>query len=146
MPAVSFSVPGRISTTAVEVGQKVKSGDTLARLDNEQFLNALAAAEAKLAELQARTAQTRRDHARVVRLVAEHAATTQQLEQIAASRQALEAGTAAAQAQVTEARRQVRETHMKAPFDGTVTAVFSEPGEWVGPGQPVAENNRRWPT
>ena len=136
---LSFTVPARMASRPVRTGQPVKSGDVIARLDDEPFRNALCSAEARLAECKTRVSQAARDHRRILRLVAEKAAPEEELEKVVAAHDALKAGEAAARAQCEEAMRQLRETVLKAPFSGTITAVYLEPGEWASPGRPVVE-------
>ena len=97
----------------------------------------MATARASLAELAARRAQSERDHARAEQLVAAKAATREELEQTAAAVDAIEAAEEAAGARLTEAKRRLDETNLKAPFDGTVTDVHFEPGEYARAGTPV---------
>jgi RND family efflux transporter MFP subunit len=136
---LSFGVPGRIAIGAVDLGQTVNTGDLISRLDDAQFRNAVKSAEAQLAEITSRADQADRDRQRMTHLVGEKAGTAEELEKVTASHKALQAGVSAARAQLSEARRQLCETVLKAPFSGTITAVLAEPGEWASPGRPVVE-------
>ena len=50
-----------------------------------------------------------------------------------------DADMAQAQAQVAELTRVVNELKVKAPFDGVVTSFMVEVGDFIGPGQPLAQ-------
>ena len=50
---LAFRIPGKIKEVHAEIGQMVREGEVLASLDPRDLLNAKAAAEANLAELQA---------------------------------------------------------------------------------------------
>lgn len=50
---LSFRIPGPLVSLTAKIGEIVQEGDELARLDQRDFLNALAVVEAGLAELQA---------------------------------------------------------------------------------------------
>jgi RND family efflux transporter MFP subunit len=136
---LSFTVPARLVGRPVELGDQVRSGQILAKLDDRQLRNAVRAAEAATAELDVRLAQAGRDQARVQQLVAVQAATTEELEKVTSLAAALTAAREAAEAELQDARQMLDETWLRAPFAGTVTAVLSEPGEWVSPGRPVIE-------
>ncbi|MGD9209959.1 MAG: efflux RND transporter periplasmic adaptor subunit [Desulfobacteraceae bacterium] len=136
---LSFVVAGRMAGRNVEVGETIQAHEPIARLNDEQFQNAVETAKANLAELQIRVAQAERDRRRISKLVAGKAATSENQEQISANYEALLAGMSAVQTQVAEAQRQLKETVLYAPFTGTITAILMEPGEWAGPGQPVVE-------
>jgi RND family efflux transporter MFP subunit len=136
---LSFTVPARLVTRPVEVGDQVRSGQVLAKLDDRQLRHAVRAAESAAAELDVRLAQAGRDQARVQQLVAVQAATAEELEKVTALAAALTAARDAAQAELQDARRMLDETWLRAPYAGTVATVLSEPGEWVSPGRPVIE-------
>ncbi len=136
---LSFSAPGRLASRGVEVGDRVRGGKAVARLDKGEFLNAVNSAEAVLGELKIRVEQGERDLRRVERLVSVKAATSEELERVAAAAAALKAAHSAAAARLNEARRRLAETTLRTPFTGTVTAVLLEPGEWAGPGRAVVE-------
>lgn len=137
--ALSFAVPGRLIRRPVEIGDSVRRGQPLAELDAREYNNAETTARAAMAELEVRLAQSLRDRRRIERLAAAKAATAEELEQIVAASEALQAGVNAAKARLADARRVEGEARITAPFSGSVTAVWAEPGEWVSPGKPVVQ-------
>ncbi len=134
---LAFSTSGRVVARPVEIGDRVGRGQLLAQLTDRELKNGLATARATLAELSARRAQSERDHARAEQLAAAKAATSEELERTAAAVSALAAAEEAAGARLEEARRRLEETNLEAPFDGTVTDVHFEPGEYARAGTPV---------
>jgi len=136
---LAFTIPARILTRTVDVGDRVHEGQIIAKLDDRQFRLAERQAAAARAEVEARLEQARRDEARVSRLADRRAATREELEQVRAGKTSLEAALDAAAAHHDETRRLMKETALVAPFDGTITAVRLEPGEWAAPGMPVVE-------
>ncbi len=134
---LSFSLGGRLVERPVEVGDRVARGEVLARLDDREVRNAVATARGVLAEVRARRAQAERDLARVRRLVEAKAATEEELEKTRAGLDAMTAAEETARARLDEAERLLGETRLAAPYDGSVTEVRFEPGEYAGPGRPV---------
>ncbi|MEM7582421.1 MAG: efflux RND transporter periplasmic adaptor subunit [Acidobacteriota bacterium] len=134
---LSFTTGGRLVGRPVEIGDRVQQGQILARIDDSELRNAAASAQGALAELEARRAQSERDQARAERLVAAKAATSEELERTSAAVAALKAAEEAARARLLEAERRLATTRLTAPFAGTVTEVFFEPGEYAGIGAPV---------
>lgn len=136
---LSFSIPARLATRGVEIGDRVRASQLLASLDGREYRLAEQAAAASLAELEVRLEQARREEVRTRTLAALEAATAEELEQRIAAVSALAAAADAAAARLAETRRLIAESTLEAPFAGTVTAVHLEPGEWVAPGRPVVE-------
>lgn len=134
---LSFSLGARLASRGVEVGDVVKKGQVLARLDDNEVRNGLATAKAALADAEARRGQVQRDVERVEKLAAAKAATAEELEKTLAGLESLRAGADAATARLREVERLVGETALRAPYDGTVTEVLAEPGEFVGPGKAI---------
>ena len=134
---LAFSLGGRLIQRSAEVGDQVSAGTVLAKLEDLEVSNAVAGARSALAELQARRAQLERDVQRAEKLEQAKAATAEEVEKTRAGLAALRAAEEAASSRVRETERLLSETLLKAPFDGTVTAVAFEPGEFVGPGHPV---------
>ena len=132
---LAFQTQGRVIGREVEVGQMVGKDDVLLVLDNPQLGPALEAADARVGELSTRYAQAQRDLKRVESLHKQGAATTEEREQVAANEQALKAALALARAEQSRARAMLNEAHLKAPFDGQVTAILVEEGQTVSAGQ-----------
>jgi membrane fusion protein (multidrug efflux system) len=65
--AVSTDVSGIVAEVAVKEGQRVKEGDVLLRLDQRQFLIALAGARANLAQVGLTMEAMKRDYQRMLR-------------------------------------------------------------------------------
>ena len=136
---VGFSVAGRLVDRPVVVGDRVRAGQRLGRLESDELTNAASAAEAALGEARARAEQAERESRRVARLAEAKAATDEELER---ARSAVETATAAvrrAEANLDEARRRAGEAVLTAPWAATVTEVMANPGEYLSAGDRVVE-------
>lgn len=134
---LSFTIPGRLTARPAQIGMVVRKGEVLARLDSREIVNAAGAARAEKARIESQLEQANRDRDRVASLWESDYAATQMLEQSRTGVAALSAARDAAAAQLAETERLLSETAIRASFDGIVTEVLAEPGEYVGPGQPV---------
>jgi len=132
---LAFAVPGRLSVRHVALGDVVGEGDALAGLDPAPFANRRRSAAAAVDQLEARLAQLTRDRERLE--AAGTSVAVNDLDRVRAEEASVEAALAGARAQADEASRQTREAVLRARFDGVVSAVHAEPGEFVGAGQPV---------
>jgi RND family efflux transporter MFP subunit len=122
---VSFEVPGRIVELEAKEGQKVKAGDTLAKLDDTNFVADLNVALANLRK-------ARSDLQRSENIFAEDPGAITQ-ERIDADRRAVEV----TDAQVVQAKKAVDDTVLRAPFDGSVSRRLVEVFENVQAKEPV---------
>ncbi|SDS45319.1 RND family efflux transporter, MFP subunit [Halopseudomonas xinjiangensis] len=134
---LTFQVGGVLKERPVQLGQRVEAGQLLATLYNPELLPARDAAKARLAELQAQTAQAERDLQRSEQLFERGVVSTQQREQQRSRLEALQAGMASARASLRQTQQLQRETELRAPFAGSIEALEVEPGEFVSPGQMV---------
>ena len=114
---------GTVRSVLVDVGAQVRRGQTLVRLDDAGVESGGAAAEANVAVAV-------KTHQRLENLVRDGAATEQELDQARARMKMAEASLA-------EARSNRDYVVLKAPFAGTVTARYVDPGDLAQPGQPV---------
>ncbi len=103
--SISFTLPARLASRPVEVGDRVRAGQVIATLDDREFRHAELAARATVAELSARLEQALRDLDRNQRLAAARAATSEELEQSRAAVAALQAAHDASSARLEETRR-----------------------------------------
>jgi RND family efflux transporter MFP subunit len=136
---LSFSTAGRLLLRKVDVGDKVSRGQLLAVIDARAFRNQLTAAKATLRRLRAEILQAKRDATRAQRLVAAKAWPARQAEAAKTRVESLEARYETLTANRNEARRQLGESRLRAPFSGIVAAVRLELGEYATPGRAVIE-------
>jgi RND family efflux transporter MFP subunit len=122
---VSTRIAAQVRAVHVREGTRVRAGELLVSLASEDVRGGLAAAEAALSAASA-------NERRIRVLLAERAATAAELEQAVAQR-------AQAEGAVSAARATLSYAELRAPFAGTVQARKVEPGDLVGPGQPLVE-------
>ncbi len=134
---LAFAIGGRVTARPVGIGDRVREGQLLARLDDRELRNAVDSARAALAELRARRVQSERDRDRARQLAAAKATTREELEHVGAALDALVAAEASASARLRESERLLGEARLQAPFAGTVTEVLLESGEFALAGRPV---------
>lgn len=144
---------GFVIELTINAGDAVKKGDTIARLDGEIAELELRRAQADLRaargvvmERQASLDRFNRDYERTKTLVDRGSATPSSLDAAEANVRTTEALLMQAQAMVSEgeaqvalAERRVRDMTIVAPFDGRIVRKDSELGEWLTPGDTVAE-------
>lgn len=122
---ISTRVAAAVESVHVREGQRIAQGQLLVSLADRDLRGALAAGKAALAAAAA--------HERRIRdLLAQRAATPSELEAAGAQR-------AQAEAAVASARANIAYTAIRAPFAGTIQARRIDPGDVVGPGQPLVE-------
>ncbi len=134
---VAFRVGGKVTARLVDLGQEVKRGQPLARIDVTDYqLGADAAAE-QLRAAQVDADQAASDAARFRRLLADGSVSAGDLERQQARADAAAARVQQARSQLDVARNRAGYTTLVAPNDGVVTAVRFEAGQVVAEGQPV---------
>jgi RND family efflux transporter MFP subunit len=145
--SVSSRLSGRLAMLAVEEGSRVRRGEVLARLDNDEYRAALdqaladsARAVAALGEGIAARDQLARELARARDLRARDMEPEARAEELEAQLKGAEARVAVQEAQIRAAaaavafaRANLENTFIRAPFDGTVLRKDAEVGEVVAP-------------
>lgn len=134
---LSLTLAGRLVGRPVRVGENVVPGQVVARLDPQPFRHQLAAREGALAQVRAQWRQATRDAERSAALSAAGATGAEEREKTEAGAASLRAQLSQLEAQVEEARRQLREATLRAPFAAVVTDVHRHAGEFAAPGEPV---------
>ncbi len=118
---VEAKTSGRILEMPVVLGQAVKAGQLLARLDAPEI-------KARLAQAEAAFQQAERDWKRISSLLQQQAATR-------ADSDAAESRYEVAKAGVAEARALLDYIEVKAPFDGVITRKDADVGDLAVPGK-----------
>jgi RND family efflux transporter MFP subunit len=165
--ALHFELSGQVDARPVEPGQVVQQGDLLLALAAGDFIDALAEAEAQLAQevrnierdrellklSQRNYALQQSEYARLQKLGADSLVSESRLDETRIRLIQLEAETAQLKASVgsadsrlalresarNRAARNLERTRLQAPFAGTVNAVQVQRGDYVTPNQTVVE-------
>lgn len=134
---LSFRTGGKVTARLVELGQSVRAGQALARIDPADYELALQAAAEQQRAAEVDAVQTASDAARFKRLVADGSVGAADAERQQARADAASARLAQAQRQSELARNRASYAVLTAPFDGVVTALRLEPGQVVDDKQAV---------
>lgn len=134
---LGFRVSGKLISRAVDVGVSIKSGELLARLDEQDFQNRLRSAEADVAAAEAVLVESQGTEERQSQLLTKGVTTKASYDSAVKNRRSAEAQLESARASLALARDQLKYTELKADFDGIVTAVGAEPGQVVNTGQMI---------
>jgi multidrug efflux system membrane fusion protein len=136
---LAFLVSGTLVERAADLGSRVSKGEEVARLYNPSLEPAVAAGQARIRELDARLDQLERDLQRATDLRQRGLISQEDLERVSTDLSATRAARDLAKADLAEARNRLHQSRLVAPFDGSVTDVRFEIGEYVAAGQPVIQ-------
>lgn len=137
---LGFRVAGKITERLVDVGQQVKLGQPLMRIDETDLNLALTAKKNAVAAARAVLIQATADEKRYAVLVQGGlAATPQRYEQAKAVLDTAQAQFDAAAAEAKVAENATAYSNLVADADGTIVATSVEPGQVVAAGQTVAQ-------
>jgi RND family efflux transporter MFP subunit len=134
---LGFRVAGKIVERLVNVGQQVKAGQPLIRIDEIDLRLALTAKRNAVAAARASLVQADADEQRYAKLVSDGWASRQRYEQAKAASDTAKAQVASAEADALVAENQATYTVLAADADGTVVETLGEPGQVVSAGQTV---------
>ncbi|MEH3023586.1 MAG: efflux RND transporter periplasmic adaptor subunit [Pseudomonas oryzihabitans] len=134
---LGFRVAGKVAERLVDVGETVKRGQPLLKLDPIDLQLALQAQREAVAAAQARARQAADDEARYRDLRGTGAISVSGYDQIKAAADSARAQLKAAEAQAEVALNASRYAVLIADVDGTVVDTLAEPGQVVGAGQSV---------
>lgn len=156
MANVAPRADGKVTEVPVRVGQHVQRGALLATFDARDRAHDLAVAQAQLKAAQGMAAASSADLAaarhraarrnatvdvggRAIAIVSAEESTQASLDASGAAGRAFTASAQVAEqrAHIAQLRLALDETLLRAPFDGVVTAVYSEPGMRVRGGETV---------
>lgn len=133
---LSAELDGRLLWVA-EVGDRVKQGEPVARIDDTMIRQSLVESEADTAREYARLVYLAKEVKRLRRLVKHNSAAQSNLDQAISEQDVSRSQIAAYQARVRRSQEQLQRTEIRAPFAGVVTERLMRPGEWAEGGDPV---------
>ena len=135
--ALGFRVPGKVAERMAEVGDVVKRGQVLARLDPGDQNLGIEGARQGVAAAEASHTQARADLARFGDLFRQGFISAAEYDRRKAAFDVAAAQLSQARAQLSVNRNQADYTTLRAQEDGVVTAIAAESGQVVSAGQPV---------
>lgn len=139
---LAFRIGGRMIERLVDVGDQVKPGQVVARLDSTDEENGLRAAEASLAAAEGQLSEARINYERQRHLYERQIAARAAFERAEQVFTTARANVDAQQAQVGIARRRLSDTVLTADTPGVVTEIGAEPGEVVQPGRMIVQKSQ----
>ncbi len=141
--ALGFRIGGRMIERQANVGDRVKAGQTLARLEPQNEMNALRADQANLVAAQARLTEARNRFERQQTLLGQGWTTRANFDLAEKAWRTSQAQVDAADAQLQAAHDLVSFTELKADAPGVVTSIGAEAGEVVQAGQMIVRLARQ---
>jgi len=135
---LSFQVSGQVVSVPINVGDTVKKGDTIARMDPADYALQLQNAQASAAQSRAQERNAKATYERTRALYENQNASRQDLDADRTAYESGRAGLEASRQQIRLRQRQLGYTHLKAPETGTLATVDIEVNEYVTAGELVA--------
>ncbi|HTR98683.1 MAG TPA: efflux RND transporter periplasmic adaptor subunit [Bacteroidota bacterium] len=131
--AVASKGTGRLVYLGVEEGSRVRKGEVIGRLEDQDMVAALAKARADMQVVRADSINMANTLHREQSLFAAHLASQADLDAAEAAFLRVSAGIVSARAAVAQAEVSLEYTRIRAPFDGTVLTKDADVGEVVAP-------------
>ena len=141
--SLAFRVGGRMIERSVNVGDLVKAGQIIARVEADPAQNALQAARADVAAAAGQLAEARLAFDRQQAMLERGVTPRAMFDRAQQERQTAQARVDAAQARLNNARDQLSYTELVADSAGSVTEVGAEPGEVVAAGRMIVQLARK---
>ena len=136
---LGFRVAGKIQERCVDVGQQVRKGQILMRLDPEDLKLAAAAEQSVVEAARAKYTQEKADEARIAELVKSGAVSRQEYDHARAGLDSAKAQLDAAEAQARVSNNSSEYAVLVADADGVIVRTLSEQGQVVAAGQTVIQ-------
>lgn len=136
---LSFRVTGKILARPVEIGDRVRKGQLLARLDNSDFQLAVQTLKAQLKSAVADRDFTKDDLTRYRELLDQKVISNPDFDRHQTAYTNAQERVAALEAQLKQTINQLDYTELSADRAGVVTALEVEKGQVVAAGQPVVK-------
>ncbi len=128
-------ISGRVDKVLVDIGDKVKRGQVLAVLKKERFILDVKSAQAAVEKAQANLVKATADYEREQKLFKSGASFQRRLDARKFQYQAALSNVTSAKAQLGLAKRNLRHTELRAPYDGYIGERHIEPNQEVRKGQ-----------
>ena len=131
-------IDGRVEQIFVDKSSKVRRGDVLFTLVNEEIPLKIRQADSNIAKAEAQLAQAKNNFARYTRLKEKNATSLEKYDEAEAAYSSAVANLDAAQAAKAQLLVQSSRQDVTAPIDGEVLILYKQTGAYVQAGTPIA--------
>ncbi len=135
--AVAAQVSGRVIELRANAGDTVAKGQVLARIDEREAAQGVAAGQAQVARAESDLGNARANLERTRKLVAQNFVSKAAVDKAQADFDAARAQLAAARASTTQAVTVQGHSTITAPFSGVIAERLTELGDMALPGKPL---------
>jgi len=130
-------VSGKIQRINVDIGDTVRQGQILAALDKEKYALDVTAAEADVKKAEAAVIKGKSDYAREQELFAKRVSYQKQLDTYKYRYESAVSERKSADAKLDMALRNLRNTELKAPYDGFISERLAESKQEIVKGEKI---------
>jgi len=134
---LSTRMMGYVTKVHVQIGQKVRAGQTLVSINNSDLQAKKAQADANILQATAGYNSAKKDYDRFTNLFKQQSASQKEVDDIAARYEMAKAGLEGAKQMRNEVIAQFNYANITAPFSGVVTNTFVKEGDMANPGMPL---------
>jgi RND family efflux transporter MFP subunit len=134
---LAFRVGGPLIEYDLKTGEKVRKGETIARIDPRDYEITIRKLTAELKAAEARLADAEKDFQRQENLLVENASSQARYDKTRMVLDTSRAGIESLKTDLAAAKNALADTRLTAPFNGVINHKFTENHETVSPGMPV---------
>ena len=134
---ISSRLIGYIKDLNVKVGQKVKRGELLFKIDSTDVKSQIAQANSGYQQALAALEDAKLDNDRFTKLFKEDSVSKQQFDKVRLQYSVAQENLAAAKSGLDQAKAQLNYANVRAPFTGVVVEKMANAGALASPGQPI---------
>ena len=134
---VSAQTSGRVLSLAVKAGERVRSGQVLASIDDSEARTGVQRSQAQVAQASAEVRQAQASYERTQELLLQGFVSSAAMDDAQARFKSAQAVHEQAQAGVAQAALSQGFTRISAPFDGWVQQTLVDIGDLAQPGKPL---------
>ena len=134
---LSFEVGGKIEWIKVKLGDEVKRGDALARLDQRNFNLSRQSAEANLQRSYSALSEAENEYKRYAELSSKGLVSKSGFDNAKAAFESATSAVNISKTQLDIANKDLSDSILKAPYNGKITKRLLEPSMQVSPGQAI---------
>jgi membrane fusion protein (multidrug efflux system) len=136
---VRSEAQGKIKKILFEEGKQVAEGELLVKLDDSKIKAEIDAIKSRIVQYKAELLNTKRDFARNENLLKDGVINQKTFDDITTKRHVGEAFLSEAQANLSLAQEQLKDTSITSPFPGFTSERFVSVGDFIGVGDPIVK-------